>query len=61
MNKLKIASGLLALCVTLPIWFYLMYSALLANGASELAWFLFWVYVPVSFFVAGVGKLIDGD
>lgn len=38
----------LELAVTLPIWFYVLYQILSAVGASELTWFLFWVYIPAS-------------
>ena len=44
MNLLK---GLLAILVTLPIWFYLLYKILDAVNASDLMWFLYVVYVPV--------------
>jgi hypothetical protein len=43
----------------LPIWFYLIYSILLAVDASELTWFLFWVYLPASALVSFIGSLID--
>ena len=50
-NKMKKIAGLLALFVTLPIWYYLLYKILLAVNASELMWFLFWVYFPASILV----------
>lgn len=40
--------------LTLPIWFYLVYKILLAVDATELMWFLFWVYVPTSLLVASM-------
>lgn len=60
-KKVKIMSGLLALFVTAPIWYFLMYSILEKIGASELTWFLFWVYVPISLFVIVVSRLFDTD
>ena len=41
----------IAACVTLPIWFYLMYKILEMIQATELMWFLFWVYIPFSIIV----------
>lgn len=38
---------LLRLFVTTPIWFYLLYSILIAIEADRLVWFLFWIYFSV--------------
>jgi hypothetical protein len=46
MQKLRIVNSLIYLFVVGPIWFYLQYKLLQAIQASELMWFLFWVYVP---------------
>ena len=61
MYKIKVFSGLLALFIVLPIWFYLIYQILSAIEVNELTWFLFWIYVPISMFVTGVGRFLDGD
>lgn len=45
---MKFLKALLSLCVSLPIWFYLLYQILQRVHASELMMFLFWVYAPVS-------------
>jgi len=51
MNKgLKITAGLLAVFVTVPIWYYLIYKILVMINATELMFFLFWVYLPVGIF-----------
>jgi hypothetical protein len=47
MKGLKIFMGLLAVFVTAPIWYFLMYTILSAIHPDRLIWFLFWVYVPV--------------
>ena len=60
MKKSKVIAALLAVFIILPIWFYLIYYILSAVGASQLVWFLFWVYVPVSIFVTSIGKFIEG-
>jgi len=61
MEKLRIVNGLMALFVTLPIWFYLLYQLLSAVGASELSWFLYWIYVPVTMLVTFIAKLLTDD
>lgn len=48
---MKKAAGILAIFITMPIWFYLVHWLLKAAGAGELQMFLFWVYVPVSILV----------
>jgi hypothetical protein len=60
MNKAKIVSGVLSVCVTIPIWLYLWYKIMSMVGANELMWFLFWVYVPVTIVVA-ILKVVADD
>lgn len=59
MSKAKLVSGVVALAVTTPIWFYLIYQILDRVQASELMWFLYWVYVPTSFFVSVLAKIAE--
>jgi membrane protein DedA with SNARE-associated domain len=47
MKIATIISGLLAIFISVPIWFYLVYKILQAVNATELMWFLYWIYVPV--------------
>lgn len=61
MNKAKVFAILLAMCISLPIWFYLLYKILEAVQASELMWFLYWVYLPVNIFINLVLKLSSKD
>jgi hypothetical protein len=60
-QSLKAIAISIAFTINLPIWFYLLYRILQAVGASELMWFLYWVYVPFSMFVGGVTKLAELD
>lgn len=60
-NKLCIISGLIALFITLPLWLYLFYSVLKAVNATELMWFLYWVYAPVSLFAGVLAKIVGDD
>jgi len=58
-SKLEIAVGLLSLLITLPIWYYLFYKILVMVGATELMWFLYWIYVPVGVVLATISKIIE--
>lgn len=58
---MKKISLLLGLLVVLPIWYYLLYVILVAINATNLTWFLFWVYVPVGMFVAVLSKLYEKE
>lgn len=61
MNKAKVASGILSVCVTIPIWIYLWYRIMSMVQATELMWFLFWVYVPVAIVVASLKMVADEE
>lgn len=47
----KLIGGLLALFITMPIWYFLLYRVLQSVNASELMWFLYWIYLPVGVLV----------
>jgi hypothetical protein len=59
MKALLAIGGLLAIFVTLPIWFYLLYKVLEATNASELMWFLYWIYLPAAILVHIAAKLLE--
>jgi len=46
MNKAYAVAITIVLLIVMPIWFYLLYQILVRVNASELMFFLFWVYVP---------------
>jgi hypothetical protein len=54
-----------SMCITGPIWLFLLYKVLLAVNADQISWILYWIYVPAqilghalsSTFVA----LVDAD
>jgi hypothetical protein len=54
----KAIPDLLVLFIILPIWFYLLYQILVMVGATELMFFLFWVYLPVAVFVGVLKELV---
>ena len=56
---MKAIAGLLALFVTMPIWFFLLHRILEAVNANELMWFLYWAYVPASLLANILAKLAE--
>ena len=60
-NKYHIVSMILGLLITTPIWYYLLYNILKAINATQLVWFLFWVYVPVGIINVTISKIADMD
>ena len=46
-QKVGCAFAIVRTLVTQPIWYYLLYKILQAVEASDLMWFLYWVYFPV--------------
>ena len=59
MNKAMAINGILAIFFVTPIWFYLMYQILVRVNATELMFFLFWIYVPVSIIVQIISKITE--
>lgn len=57
--KTKAITGILGLFVIMPIWFYLLYIMLSGVDAGSVAWFLYWVYLPVSLLVNILTKLAE--
>lgn len=51
-----IVSALLRILVMLPIFYWLMYKVLVAVNATELMWFLFWLYVPIGILTAMIAE-----
>lgn len=56
---MKLTAALLGYFVTMPIWYYLLYQILLRVNATELMFFLFWVYVPVTIFASLLIKIAE--
>lgn len=59
MNGLKLYVGIVSMCVTFPLWLYVMYSLLKAADVNETAWLAFWVYLPVSILLGLAARVID--
>lgn len=60
-KPLQKISTLLGIVIVLPIWYYLLYKLLVATNASELQFFLFWIYLPISLFTASITRLYAKD
>lgn len=59
---MKVAKAVFAvfyLLITTPIWYYLMYEVLKRVDASELMWFLFWIYFPLGIIGAVLQQVIQ--
>ena len=56
---MKAIGAVLSIFVVLPMWFYLLHSVLVGICASELQWFIFWAYVPVTAICVVIGKLAE--
>jgi hypothetical protein len=59
MKKLRVINGILVAFITLPIWYVLLYRILSAISATELTWFLYWIYVPVACITSVLGRIIE--
>jgi hypothetical protein len=46
MKIMQAIIAIITIFITIPIWYYLLYKVLQSIGATDLMWFLFWVYVP---------------
>lgn len=57
----KIITLIVGLLITGPIWYYLLYKILELVNATELMWFLYWVYLPIAIVMGVVAKLSDDD
>ena len=58
---MKATAGILGIFIVLPIWYYLVYKLLEAAPATELMWFLFWIYVPAGILVQVLTKLAEAE
>ena len=59
MKVIKAISGLLAVFIVMPIWYYLMYKLLQGVNATDVMWLLYWIYLPVAIFVQILTKLAE--
>jgi hypothetical protein len=58
MKKMKILAAIFSTFITIPIWMYLFYQVLVRIQATELMFFLYWIYVPAHVFMVFVTYLM---
>ena len=61
MKKAKTFAAVATTLITLPIWFFLLYTMLAAINADRLTWFLFWIYVPLSIVVRVLSDIATSE
>ncbi len=61
MKAAKTIASVLGFLVVMPIWYYLVYQLLKRTDASELMWFLYWVYLPVGILVGVLNKIVEAN
>jgi hypothetical protein len=58
---MKAARLILGICVVQPIWLYLLYQILVRVEASELMWFLYWIYLPAAIVSLTAATLLEQE
>jgi len=51
--------GSARMLITQPIWYYLLYQILVYVHATDLQWFLFWVYFPLGIVLVFLETLLQ--
>jgi len=59
MKTYEIITLMLSIFILFPIQIFLYYKVLLAVKATELMWFLFWVYIPLAIIMSIIIKVIE--
>ena len=59
MKAAKIIVAILAVCVSSPIWYVLVYHLLASVETDRLLWFLFWIYVPLGILLSIVRSVLE--
>jgi hypothetical protein len=56
MKPSQVVSLLLNLFITIPIWYYIVFTILTAIHPDRLIWFLFYIYMPAGLFSRILGE-----
>ena len=59
MKAARYIVAILSIFVVAPIWYYLLYKILVGVGATELMWFLYYIYLPVAILASTLSKLVE--
>lgn len=57
---MKAVIAILSFLIVAPIWYYLLYQILVRVNASELMFFLYWVYAPAAIISGSIRELLNG-
>lgn len=60
MKAIRVITGILSVFVVMPIWYYLLYQILVRVNATELMFFLYWVYLPVALTTSILIRIVEG-
>jgi hypothetical protein len=58
-KSLQTVVGIVSVFVVAPIWYYLLYKILASINATELMWFLYWIYLPVALIMGIISKITE--
>jgi hypothetical protein len=58
MTKVEGFVFVIRLVIVAPIAWYLYYKVLVMIDATELMWFLFWMWLPISLLLIGLEKMV---
>lgn len=58
---IKLISAIVYTLIALPLALFLQYKILVTINASELMWFVFWIYAPIAVVVTVVFKLLENE
>lgn len=56
---MKTAQWLISVFIAIPIFAYLSYEVLTLVHATELMWFLFWIYIPAIIVTSTIAAAVD--
>lgn len=51
--------GIVSLCITTPIWYWLVYQILVRVDATPMMWVFYWIYMPVGIVLAVAKTTVD--
>lgn len=59
MKAFKTFAAIVALGVSLPIWYILVYKMLAMMHATDGMWILYWIYLPAGILVSIIMKICE--
>ena len=60
MKAFKVFGLIIGLCVSVPLWYILLYKILATIHATDGMWTLFWIYAPAGILVQIILKIYEG-